>query len=452
MADQFPEEFGKYKIIEEIGRGGFADVYKAIDTTLNRTVALKFLEPRLLREPTFVERFQREAQLAANLRHPNIVIIHEFAWEAGAVYMAMEFLEGRTLKEVILEEGALPLRRIVNMVGQITSALDYAHRRGLVHRDIKPSNIMVGADDHVTVMDFGIAKAATLTALTTTGRIFGTPEYMSPEQAEGLEEPDARSDVYSLGVVIYEMVTGKVPFSGATPLSIMRGHADKPPPRPSEVNPDVSPAVEAVLLRALAKKREERYQSAGEMARALEEAIEARVKVTPIPPEPEVPAPPPVVKKLVVEEVAPPPVKPVAVAKKKPVPPTPKAVSKKALALGGGGGLAVILIAAAVYFGRGHIGALLATPTATPTDTWTPTFVPTYTPTATLTPTSTPTATSKPTYTPTSTPTVTERPTETPTGTPSPTLTTTPTETPTEVPALTPTPVDTPTIPPVSTP
>ncbi|TEU13764.1 MAG: serine/threonine protein kinase [Anaerolineales bacterium] len=288
MADQFPEKFGKYKIIEEVGRGGFADVYKGIDTTLNRTVALKFLEPRLLREPTFVERFQREAQLAANLKHPNVVIIHEFGWEAGAAYMAMEFLEGRTLKEVILQEGALPPARIVNMVGQITSALDYAHGRGLVHRDIKPSNIMVEADDHVTVMDFGIAKAATQTALTTTGKIFGTPEYMSPEQAEGLEEPDARSDIYSLGVVIYEMVTGRVPFSGTTPFSIMRGHVDKPPPRPSEVNPDVSPAVEAVLLKALAKEREERYQRAGEMAAALQQAVSVAVVE-------EVEAPPPVV-------------------------------------------------------------------------------------------------------------------------------------------------------------
>ncbi|NIO69140.1 MAG: protein kinase, partial [Anaerolineae bacterium] len=320
MADPFPEKFGKYKIIEEVGRGGFADVYKAIDTTLDRTVALKFLEPRLLREPTFVERFQREAKLAANLKHPNIVIIHEFGWEAGTVYMAMEFLEGRTLKEVILEEGALPPGRIVNMVGQMASALDYAHRRGLVHRDIKPSNIMVRADGHVTVMDFGIAKAATLTAWTTTGRIFGTPEYMSPEQAEG-KALDARSDVYSLGVVVYEMITGKVPFSGTTPLSIMRGHADKPPPRPSGINPDVSSVVEAVLLKALAKKREERYQSAGEMARALKEAIEARAKVTPIPPEPEVAVPPPVVKEPVADEVPAPAVEPAAVAKEERKPP-----------------------------------------------------------------------------------------------------------------------------------
>jgi len=275
MTDSVPEKLGKYKIIEEVGRGGFAVVYKAVDTTLDRTVALKSLDPRLSGEPTFAERFQREAKLAANLKHPNVVMIHEFGWEAGTGYMAMEFLEGRTLKEMILKEGTLTSRRIVNIVGQIASALDYAHGRGLVHRDVKPSNIMVGADDHVTVMDFGIAKAATLTGLTTTGQIFGTPEYMSPEQVQGADKPDARSDIYSLGVVVFEMLAGEVPFSGTTPLSIMVSHANKPPPRLSEINPDVPPAVEAVLLKALAKRPEGRYSQAGELSRALAEAFEA---------------------------------------------------------------------------------------------------------------------------------------------------------------------------------
>jgi serine/threonine protein kinase len=262
-------------------------------------------------------------------------MIHEFGWETGAVYMAMEFLEGRTLKEVVLEEGALPPGCIVNMVGQIASALDYAHGRGLVHRDIKPSNIMVGAADQVTVMDFGIAKAATQTALTTTGRIFGTPEYMSPEQAEGLEEPDARSDVYSLGVVVYEMITGKVPFGGTTPLSIMRGHADKLPPRPSGINPDVSPAVEAVLLKALAKKQEARYQSAGEMAVALQQAVSGTVIE-------EAKAPPPV--------AAPPPEMPSLEAERVPTPPaavpapTPARSALPWKWVAGGGAVVVVVV------------------------------------------------------------------------------------------------------------
>jgi serine/threonine protein kinase/tetratricopeptide (TPR) repeat protein len=367
MADPFPEKFGKYKIIEEAGRGGFADVYKAIDTTLDRTVALKFLEPRLLREPAFVESFQREAKLAANLKHPNIVIIHEFGWDTGMAYMAMEFLEGRTLKEVILQEGALPPTRIVNMAGQMASALDYAHGRGLVHRDIKPSNIMVGADDHVTVMDFGIAKAATITALTTTGKIFGTPEYMSPEQAEGVEEPDARSDVYSLGVVVYQMFTGKVPFSGTTPLSILRGHADKPPPWPSEINPAVSPAVEAVLLKALAKRREARYQSAGEMAAALKQAVQAAPVEAPA-------AAPSWLKQPTI----------------RPRPPAPVPAWRRWLAAAG----LVLLVLAGIVLSGVLPRAIEVTRPPPPTD------VALVTPTATSEPTATPTATPAPTPTP----------------------------------------------------
>jgi Flp pilus assembly protein TadD/tRNA A-37 threonylcarbamoyl transferase component Bud32 len=422
MTDQFPEKFGKYKIVEEVGRGGFADVYKAVDTTLDRTVALKFLEPRLLREPTFVKRFQREAKLAANLKHPNIVIIHEFAWEASTVYMAMEFLEGRTLKEVIREEGPLPPSRIVKMVGQIASALDYAHERGLVHRDIKPSNIMVGADDQVTVMDFGIAKAATQTALTTTGKIFGTPEYMSPEQAEGVEEPDARSDVYSLGVVVYEMFTGEVPFSGTTPLSVMRGHADKPPPLPSEISPAVSPAVEAVLLKALAKKREARYQSAGEMAVALQRAVSGAVVE-------EVEAPP------LVEP--PPPERPRPEPEPVPVPPPAEpvwpALPWKWVA---GGGAVVVVVAALIIALTGRDEPPIPTPepptatqiaqATTPAPTVTPTATPMPPTDTPVPPTSTPVPPT-PTYTALPPPATPVPPTDTPIPTSTPTLTRTPT-------------------------
>ncbi len=275
-----PKRLGKYEIIGEIGRGGFAAVYEAVDTTLDRTVALKALAPHLLWDPSFLERFQQEAKLAASLKHPNIVVIYEFGTLEGVVYIAMEYLGGQNLARLIREEGALALSRILRITSQVTSALDYAHSRDLVHRDIKPSNVMIGAGDHATVTDFGIAKAAAATALTTTGKIFGTPEYMSPEQAMGTRELDARSDNYSLGVVVYQMFTGQVPFSGETPLGVMRCHTDEPPPPPSQINPAISPAVEAILLKALAKEREKRYQKAGDMALALEEALreEAEVK------------------------------------------------------------------------------------------------------------------------------------------------------------------------------
>jgi hypothetical protein len=298
MTDSVPEKLGKYEIIEEVGRGGFAAVYRAVDTTLDRTVALKVLAPHLLWDPTFVQRFQQEAKVAANLDHPNIVTIYEVSQIEGVYLIAMQFLEGRTLSQILEAEGLLPVSGVQAVMEQMASALDYAHARGFVHRDIKPSNVIVAEDGRATLTDFGLVKAGEGTQLTASGMVFGTPEYMSPEQAEGAGDLDARSDIYSLGVVVYEMITGKVPFSGTTPLSIMRGHADKSPPRPAEINPDVSPAVEAVLLKALAKKREERYQSAEEMAAALQQAVSgAVVEEVKAPPEPEkpaiVPVPPP---------------------------------------------------------------------------------------------------------------------------------------------------------------
>jgi len=273
MTNSIPNRLGKYEIIGEIGRGGFAAVYEAVDTTLDRTVALKVLAPHLLWDPSFLERFQQEAKLAANLKHPNIVVIYEFGTLEGVVYITMEYLSGQNLAGLVREEGALAPSRILRITSQVASALDYAHSQGLVHRDIKPSNLMIGAGDHITVTDFGIAKAAAATALTTTGKIFGTPEYMSPEQAMGTRELDARSDNYSLGVVVYQMFTGQVPFSGETPLGMMRCHVDEPPPPPSQINPAIPPAVEAVLLKALAKEREKRYQRAGDTVLALEEAL-----------------------------------------------------------------------------------------------------------------------------------------------------------------------------------
>jgi serine/threonine-protein kinase len=319
MTNSIPEKLGKYKIIAEVGRGGFAAVYKAVDTTLDRTVALKVLAPHLLWDPTFVQRFQREAKVAASLDHPNIVTIHEVGQIEGVYFIAMQFLEGWTLSQILEAKGPLLVSGVQAIIEQLASALDYAHVRGFVHRDIKPSNIIVASDGKVTLTDFGLVKAGEGTKLSTTGVVFGTPEYMSPEQAEG-KALDAPSDIYSLGVVLYEMLVGRAPFVADTTPAVMYKHVHEPPPL-NELPSDLPQGVVAVVEKALAKKWEERYQSAGEMARALQEATEARVRVTPIPPEPEVPVPPPMVKKPIGEQVAPPLVEPAAVAKEEPKPP-----------------------------------------------------------------------------------------------------------------------------------
>jgi serine/threonine protein kinase len=271
MTDSVPEKLGKYKIIEEVGRGGFAAVYKAVDTTLDRTVALKVLAPHLLWDPTFVQRFQREAKVAANLDHPNIVTIHEVSQIEGVYIIAMQFLEGRTLGQILKAEGPLPVSRVQAIVEQIASALDYAHARDFVHRDIKPSNVIVADDGRATLTDFGLVKAGEGTQLTASGVVFGTPEYMSPEQAEG-KTLDARSDIYSLGVVLYEMLVGRAPFVADTTPAVMYKHVHEPPPL-EELPSDLPQGVVAVVEKALAKKREARYQNAGEMVAALQQTV-----------------------------------------------------------------------------------------------------------------------------------------------------------------------------------
>jgi predicted Ser/Thr protein kinase len=261
---------GNYQIIQEIGRGGMAVVYRAYQPSLNRYVAIKVLPPTLAFDQEFVARFLREAQAAAGLRHPNIVVIHDVGEEGGFYYIVMEYLEGQTLKEVIEREGALPLRRVAHIIEQVAGALDYAHQRGFVHRDVKPANVFVGQGDHATLTDFGIAKAAWGAQLTRTGVVVGTPEYMSPEQAQGYEV-DHRTDIYSLGIVLYEMVTGRVPFSGNTPHAVLHKVIYDLPPQPSGIHSQVSEPVENVLAKSLAKQPAERYASASELAQALKQ-------------------------------------------------------------------------------------------------------------------------------------------------------------------------------------
>jgi formylglycine-generating enzyme required for sulfatase activity len=285
MSDSVPEKLGKYKIIEEVGRGGFAAVYKAVDTTLDRTVALKCLAPHLLWDPTFVQRFQREAKVAANLDHPNIVTIYEVSQIEGVYFIAMQFLEGRTVGQILEAEGPWPVSRVQAVIEQMASALDYAHVRDFVHRDIKPSNVIVASDGKVTLTDFGLVKAGEGTQLTATGMVFGTPEYMSPEQAEG-KKLDAQSDIYSLGVVLYEMLAGRAPFVADTTPAVMYKHVHEPPPL-DELPSDLPQGVVAVVEKALAKKREDRFASAGEMAAALQQAVsEVVVEEVKAPPEP----------------------------------------------------------------------------------------------------------------------------------------------------------------------
>ncbi len=268
-----PRRIGKYEIIEEIGRGGFAVVYKARDTSLDRIVALKVLHPHVAENHLFVQRFEQEARTAAWFDHPHIVATDEVGEEAGQHYIAMNYLAGHGLDQRLAEAGEpLRLEEVASIVAQVADALDYIHRRGSVHRDVKPSNVMLSDEGHVTLLDFGIVRAADGTKLTTTGEMMGTPQYMSPEQVEG-KQIDHRSDVYALGVMAYQMCTGRAPFDDVSPLVVLRLHADKAPPPPRALNPDLPAPVERVLLKALAKRPDERIPSAGAFAQALQEAL-----------------------------------------------------------------------------------------------------------------------------------------------------------------------------------
>jgi predicted Ser/Thr protein kinase len=272
----------KYEILEEIGRGSFGVVYKARDVTLGRLVALKVLHPQLATDPTFVARFYQEARAAANLDNTHIVTVYEVGEEAGQYYLAMAYLPGRTLDKW-LAEGMLTTAQAVAFTQQIAGALDAIHEQSLVHRDVKPANIMVDDRGRATLLDFGIVRAAQGTRMTTTMGVLGTPAYMAPEQAEADEmgEIDWRADIYALAVVAYEMLVGHPPFTGASPTSILYKHVHEPPPLPTKLNPDLPPAIESVLLTALAKRRDERFQRASEMASALRRAsveVETRTR------------------------------------------------------------------------------------------------------------------------------------------------------------------------------
>jgi serine/threonine protein kinase len=284
---------GRYRVGELIGRGGMADVHVGTDSRLGRRVAIKLLKPSLASDPAFRTRFRREAQDAAKMAHPTIVRIFDAGEETATdadgnerqlPFIIMEFVDGRLLKD-ILADGPLPTDEAVRIVGQVLTALEYSHRAGVVHRDIKPGNIMVTTTGQVKVMDFGIARAISESSATIaeTSAIVGTAQYFSPEQARG-ETVDARTDLYSAGVVLFELLAGVAPFRGQNPVAVAYQHVNQNPAAPSTLNSQVSPALDVVVLRALAKDRFERFQSAGEFRDDLEAA--ARGDVSPRKPAP----------------------------------------------------------------------------------------------------------------------------------------------------------------------
>ncbi|MCL5038292.1 MAG: Stk1 family PASTA domain-containing Ser/Thr kinase [Firmicutes bacterium] len=254
----------RYEMLERIGRGGMSLVYRAQDTLLQRVVAIKVLRSQFVNDSEFVKRFRREGQAAASLSHPNIVSLYDVGQEDDFYYLVMEYVDGETLKDRIATRGPIPVLQSMKIAHQICEALEHAHQHRVVHRDIKPHNILITKDGRVKVTDFGIARAATEATITNTGAIIGSVHYFSPEQARGGFTGE-KSDLYSLGVVLYEMLTGKVPFEGETPISVALKHLQEPAPEPTSLNPEIPPAVQRIVLKALEKNQGDRYQSAGEM-------------------------------------------------------------------------------------------------------------------------------------------------------------------------------------------
>ncbi len=383
MENLVGKRLGLYEVVAPLGEGGMAAVYKAYQPSMNRYVALKILPRQLASDPQFAGRFQQEAKVLAKLQHPHILPIFDFghadgdAVNGGYTYIVMPLIESGTLTGT-LKGKPLPLPQIRRLVSQIGEALDYAHAHGLVHRDVKPSNVLMDGRGNCLLSDFGLAKMVEGGAkFTDTGGILGTPAYMSPEQGQGLPL-DRRSDVYSLGVMLYEMATGKPPFDAETPIAIVLKHIQEPLPPPRRLNPDLPQAVEHVILKALAKDPADRFQTAREMVAALQSVIPATLPGKPS-------TQPPL-----------------------PMKQTPAKLNNALFALGGA--LAFCLLA--IICAGSAVGAFVF---FGPTRTYTPTATGTATATPTLTLTRTPTRTASPTNNPSPTDTIAAAFTETPT-------------------------------------
>ena len=274
---------GRYQIIEELGKGGMGKVYRVLDKKLKEEVALKLIKPEIASDKETIERFSNELKLARKIAHRNVGKMYELMEDAGTHFITMEYVSGQDLRGLIRQTGQLTAGKALAVARQVCEGLAEAHRLGIVHRDLKPGNIIIDREGNAKIMDFGIARSVSVKSITGAGVMIGTPEYMSPEQVEG-KEVDCRSDIYSLGVILYEMLTGRVPFEGDTSLIVALKQKTEPPPDPSKITPHIPEDLSLIVLHCLEKSKEKRYQSAeellGELAR-IERAIPFAEKVLP---------------------------------------------------------------------------------------------------------------------------------------------------------------------------
>lgn len=262
----------RYQILKELGRGGMGVVFQAYDKQLKEQVAIKVLSPLLSSDPDALERLKREVSSARRITHPNVIRIHDISELNGLHFISMESFDGVSLKEYIKKTGTLSLMQAFNIASQICDGLEAAHRQGVIHRDLKSQNIIIAAGNQIKIIDFGLARAGNLEGLTATGLIMGTPEYMAPEQVAG-KSVDERADIYSLGIILYEMFTGRVPFTGDSAIAVGFKQLKEDPPKPGDINPQLPPDVENVILRALQKNPLSRFLSVAELKSNLERAV-----------------------------------------------------------------------------------------------------------------------------------------------------------------------------------
>jgi serine/threonine protein kinase len=262
----------RYQVLKELGRGGMGIVFQAYDKELKEQVAIKVLSPHLSSDPDALERLKREVSSARRVTHPNVIRIHDISEFNGLHFISMEFFEGISLKDYIKKTGILSLMQSLNIALQICDGLEAAHRQGVIHRDLKSQNVIIGSTNQIKIIDFGLARAGNLGGLTATGLIMGTPEYMAPEQVAG-KSVDERADIYSLGIILYEMFTGRVPFTGDSAIAVGFKQLKEDPPKPRDINPQLPPEIESVILQALEKNPLSRFLSVGELKANLEKAI-----------------------------------------------------------------------------------------------------------------------------------------------------------------------------------